>query len=94
MVRLSVVASSPDVAPDFPFSYRGQFKYRWTQNYLLSSLLSLLGFGSALLLWPSALRPPPRLQPGENTFRLAGQSIKIDLPAEDGAEGPSEACSF
>jgi len=63
MVRLSVVASSPDVAPDFPFSYRGQFKYRWTQNYLLSSLLSL--------------------QPGENTFRLAGQSIKIDLPAED-----------
>lgn len=40
-VRVSVIAGSQDDAADFPFSYREAFKYRWTRNFLLSSLVEL-----------------------------------------------------
>lgn len=40
-VRISVVAPSLEEFPDFNFSYRQQFRYRWTDNYLHSSLVDL-----------------------------------------------------
>ena len=42
-VRVSVIAGSQDDAADFPFSYREAFKYRWTRNFLLSSLVECPG---------------------------------------------------
>jgi len=40
-VRVSVIAGRQDDAADFPFAYREAFKYRWTKNYLLSSVMEL-----------------------------------------------------
>ena len=40
-VRVSVIAGQEEAAAmDFPFAYREAFKYRWTKNYLLSSLMT------------------------------------------------------
>ncbi|CAJ1440540.1 unnamed protein product [Effrenium voratum] len=40
-VRVSVVADDKQHAADFPFQYREQFKFRWTDNFLLSSVIEL-----------------------------------------------------
>ena len=53
-MRLSIVASSPETALDFPFSYREQFKYRWTEHHLLSTLLSLPDHVLNILSWLSS----------------------------------------
>ncbi|CAK9032194.1 Desumoylating isopeptidase 1 [Durusdinium trenchii] len=40
-VRVSMIAQSHEDAADFPFEYREAFQYRWTENVLLSSVLTL-----------------------------------------------------
>ena len=52
-VRVSVIAGSQDDAADFPFSYREAFKYRWTRNYLLSSLVECPGDFQTSLFFPN-----------------------------------------
>lgn len=39
---MSVVADDKQHAADFPFQYREQFKFRWTDNFLLSSVIESL----------------------------------------------------
>ena len=87
MVRLSVVASSRDVAPDFPFSYREQFKYRWTENYLLSSLLSLLGSLSRFRAFLESFRVEPR--PKMCAFAVAMEGFP-DCPPPCVLQGSSQ----
>lgn len=62
-VRVSLISDKLEEFTDFNFTYRSQFKYRWTENFLHSSLLEL--------------------QPGPNQLSIGGETVVIDLPADD-----------